>query len=81
MAIYEYRCSACGNEFERTRPISEAGEPATCPSCGGSGTKLPSLFGSTSGYGIKVPARQAFRHPPSAPQRPARRPRRPAKPS
>ncbi|HYK28414.1 MAG TPA: zinc ribbon domain-containing protein [Streptosporangiaceae bacterium] len=31
MPRYEYRCRACGETFERTRPMSEAGAPATCP--------------------------------------------------
>jgi putative FmdB family regulatory protein len=28
---YEYRCRACGETFERTRPMSESSAPATCP--------------------------------------------------
>ncbi|MBO0833916.1 MAG: zinc ribbon domain-containing protein [Actinobacteria bacterium] len=31
MPRYEYRCRACGDTFERTRPMSESGEPACCP--------------------------------------------------
>jgi putative FmdB family regulatory protein len=31
MPRYEYRCRACGDTFERTRPMSESGAPATCP--------------------------------------------------
>jgi putative FmdB family regulatory protein len=28
---YEYRCRACGDTFEQTRPMSESSEPCTCP--------------------------------------------------
>ncbi|WP_026257115.1 FmdB family zinc ribbon protein [Actinopolymorpha alba] len=31
MPRYEYRCRACGETFEHSRPMSEAGAPATCP--------------------------------------------------
>jgi len=28
---YEYRCRACGDTFEQTRPMSESDAPCTCP--------------------------------------------------
>jgi putative FmdB family regulatory protein len=31
MPLYDYRCPQCGLEFEVSRPISRAGEPALCP--------------------------------------------------
>ena len=31
MPRYEYRCRACGETFERTRPMSESSAPAACP--------------------------------------------------
>ena len=31
MPRYEYRCRACGDTFELTRPMSESADPATCP--------------------------------------------------
>ncbi|MGP7996539.1 MAG: FmdB family zinc ribbon protein [Streptosporangiaceae bacterium] len=31
MPTYEYRCRACGDTFERSRPMSEASEPCRCP--------------------------------------------------
>jgi len=31
MPRYEYRCRACGDTFEQTRPMSEASAPALCP--------------------------------------------------
>jgi putative FmdB family regulatory protein len=31
MARYEYRCRACGDTFELTRPMAAANDPASCP--------------------------------------------------
>jgi len=31
MPRYEYRCRACGDTFELTRPMSESSAPCTCP--------------------------------------------------
>jgi putative FmdB family regulatory protein len=31
MPRYEYRCRACGDTFEVSRPMSESGVPARCP--------------------------------------------------
>ncbi|AZQ71403.1 MULTISPECIES: FmdB family zinc ribbon protein [Streptomyces] len=31
MPRYEYRCKACGDTFELTRPMAESSAPATCP--------------------------------------------------
>jgi putative FmdB family regulatory protein len=31
MPRYEYRCRACGDTFEVTRPMAAAAEPAACP--------------------------------------------------
>ena len=31
MALYDFRCTLCGLEFEVSRPMAEAGEPALCP--------------------------------------------------
>jgi len=31
MPRYEYRCRACGDTFELTRPMSESADPGTCP--------------------------------------------------
>jgi putative FmdB family regulatory protein len=28
---YEYRCRACGDTFELTRPMSDSSAPCTCP--------------------------------------------------
>ena len=31
MPLYDYRCPKCGLEFEVSRPLSRATEPALCP--------------------------------------------------
>ncbi|MEU1605880.1 zinc ribbon domain-containing protein [Micromonospora matsumotoense] len=31
MPRYEFRCRACGDTFEVSRPMAEAGAPAGCP--------------------------------------------------
>ena len=31
MPRYEYRCRACGDTFELTRPMTESAAPAECP--------------------------------------------------
>jgi putative FmdB family regulatory protein len=31
MPRYDYRCRACGDTFEVSRPMSAAGDPASCP--------------------------------------------------
>src|SRR4051812_28621388 len=45
MAIYEFRCSHCGDEFERSRSMIKAGQTTTCLTCGFPGAKpIPSRF-------------------------------------
>ena len=61
MPIYEYRCAACGNEFEMTRPISQSGDPAPCTKCGKPSQKLVSQFASKVDYAIKGPTKEPFR--------------------
>ena len=78
MAIYEYRCGSCGTEFEARRPMSEAGDPAPCPACGGKGNRLPSVFASKDGYSLKIPTAPAWRGAPEAKRKPARKATAPA---
>ena len=33
MPIYEYICSSCDSKFELLRPLSCAGQSASCPKC------------------------------------------------
>jgi putative FmdB family regulatory protein len=42
MPLYEYRCTKCGNTFERL--VLGEGEPVTCPRCQGGVEKLMSSF-------------------------------------
>ena len=44
MPIYEYRCSACGAEFESIRPVSRADDPIECKSCGAAANRQLSNF-------------------------------------
>ncbi|GBD10892.1 hypothetical protein HRbin23_00542 [bacterium HR23] len=48
MPLYEYRCTVCGNRFERLRPFSQVNEPAACPDCGGESRRLLSVFSAFS---------------------------------
>ena len=67
VAIYEYYCFKCANEFELMRPISKSDDPGVCPSCGGESQKLVSAAASKVDYYIKAPAKPAFRqHPPGS---------------
>ena len=34
MALYEYKCSECEEQFDVMRPMTAADEPAQCPECG-----------------------------------------------
>ena len=73
MPIYEYRCAACGTDFELTRSFSQSGDPAPCPSCRKPAEKLVSAFASKADYAIKVPAKEPFRAPIVKASKPAAR--------
>ncbi|MGH3388936.1 MAG: FmdB family zinc ribbon protein [Actinomadura sp.] len=54
MPRYEYRCRACGDAFELSRPMSESSAPASCPSGHDDTVKLLStvaITGSATGAG------------------------------
>jgi putative FmdB family regulatory protein len=40
MPLYPYRCEHCGLEFEVSRPMSKASEPANCPMDGSQGVRI-----------------------------------------
>ena len=61
MALYEFWCATCNEEFEVMRPMSKMAEPAGCPTCGGQGGRLPSVFASKADYSLHLPAGDAFR--------------------
>ena len=71
MPIYEYRCANCGTDFELARPMSQSGDPASCPNCKRPAQKLVSSFASKADYAIKVPAKEPFRAPATAAAAPA----------
>jgi putative FmdB family regulatory protein len=49
MALYEYRCSDCEEQFELMRSMSVADDPAECPECGGTESRrLISNFASVT---------------------------------
>ncbi len=53
MAVYEYLCPKCRNQFELMRPMSETEKPANCPKCGSKAQKVISGFGSKNGDSIQ----------------------------
>jgi len=48
MPIYQYYCPECKEKFELLRRISQLEEPASCPKCKRSSTKILSKFASFS---------------------------------
>jgi len=59
MPRYEYRCRACGDTFELSRPMAQAGDPATCPGGHDDTVKLLStvaVTGATPSAGGTAPA-------------------------
>ncbi|WP_459961867.1 FmdB family zinc ribbon protein [Nocardia sp. IFM 10818] len=51
MPSYAYRCRSCGDTFEKSRPMAEASDPATCPQGHEDSVKLLTTFGVVSGGG------------------------------
>ena len=49
MPIYDFRCPKCGRSFEVSRPRSEAGNPALCPTDGTAGERVWSSVGILTG--------------------------------
>jgi len=48
MPIYEYVCPDCDLKFELLRPLSQAGEKASCPKCHHSAERVISRCASFS---------------------------------
>ena len=46
MPRYEYVCAKCDLRFELVRPMSQAGEGASCPQCHSNARRVFSTFGS-----------------------------------
>ncbi len=64
MALYDFRCTVCGLEFEVSRPMAQAADPARCPVDGAESRRfftMPMTF--SKGSGASLAARpQAWRH-------------------
>ena len=56
MPIYEYLCPDCEAKFELLRPLSQAGETASCPSCQKSAERVLSTFACFSMNGSGLPS-------------------------
>ena len=58
MPLYEFRCRSCDDVFEVRRPMSESGDPATCPGGHGDTVRLLSVFARTGSAdaGSSMPA-------------------------
>jgi len=56
MPRYEYRCRACGDTFEVSRPMREASVPAPCPQGHDDTVKLLSTVAVTGRGGAVSPA-------------------------
>ena len=61
MAVYEYRCTKCGKQFEILRNMSQADDPAGCPKCKGKGQRLISVFASNQDSTLQVPTKAPLR--------------------
>ncbi|WP_431942615.1 FmdB family zinc ribbon protein [Micromonospora marina] len=55
MPRYEFRCRACGDTFEVSRPMAQAGQPAACPQGHADTVKLLSTVAVT-GRGGSAPS-------------------------
>ncbi|MDE2900664.1 MAG: zinc ribbon domain-containing protein [Chloroflexota bacterium] len=51
MPLYEYHCEPCNDRFEVLRPMSKGNDPATCPTCGGAGRRVLSVFAAVTAGG------------------------------
>jgi putative FmdB family regulatory protein len=61
MAIYEYYCASCKQEFQLMRSMGQSNEPGPCPTCGKPSQKLVSAHASKIGYYLKPSSGGAFR--------------------
>ena len=59
MPRYEYRCRACGQTFEKTRPMAESSAPIDCPSGHDDTVKLFSAVAVSTGAASTAPAPRA----------------------
>ncbi|WP_298328213.1 zinc ribbon domain-containing protein [Haloactinopolyspora sp.] len=51
MPTYEYRCRSCGDTFQLSRPMSQSGAPARCPTGHDDTVKLLTTVGLSGSAG------------------------------
>jgi putative FmdB family regulatory protein len=76
MALYEFICETCG-PYEVQRPISDASEPAPCPSCRHSGRRVfspPGIVRTPAGMRRARDREEKSAHEPDVVARPEGRP-------
>ena len=66
MPLYAFRCPQCGLEFEVSRKMSAASDPANCPLDDAAGTRVFTAPMTLSNRGVDAPPA-----PPAAPQQPS----------
>ena len=49
MAIYEYHCKGCSNDFELMRSVAKMTSTAKCPKCGARATRKLTMFAVVRG--------------------------------
>lgn len=56
MPIYEYKCEACGGDYEQMRRMADADVGLECPACkSGEVNRRLSSFATTSGSADRAP--------------------------
>lgn len=55
MPMYGFRCSRCGLEFEVSRSMKDAGNPAHCPLDNGSGSRIFTAPARVTAGGAEAP--------------------------
>ena len=55
MALYDFRCSQCGLEFEVSRPMAQSADPAFCPVDGAESRRFFTMPMTFSKSGEKPP--------------------------
>jgi putative FmdB family regulatory protein len=55
MAIYDFRCTSCGLEFEVSRPMAQAADPARCPVDGAESQRFFTMPATFSRSGDQAP--------------------------
>ncbi|MFI5528429.1 zinc ribbon domain-containing protein [Kitasatospora sp. NPDC051853] len=59
MPRYDFRCRSCGDTFELSRPMAQAGDPAVCPQGHQDTVKLLSAVAVTGAAGGGAPQQSA----------------------